>query len=165
MMRTDHDPRCWRLYVLIIHKILQCLAKDGSRDCNKKRTKLTSSVFIFVYTFLSSVAIPATTAASTVPAAASTANFTFNTAGATTSSMNYASQSFTFAATSTSTTLAFSGGVLGGGSSCAGSVLDNVGVSVLVAPSTPIPAGGALGGFASLAAFGAYALRRRAKQS
>ena len=101
----------------------------------------------------------------TASAAASTANFTFDTAGATTSSMNYASQSFTFTATSTSTTLAFSGGVLGGGSSCAGSVLDNVGVSVLVAPSTPIPVGGALGGFALLAAFGAYALRRRAKQS
>jgi len=101
----------------------------------------------------------------TASAAASTANFTFDTAGATTSSMNYASQSFTFTATSTSTTLAFSGGVLGGGSSCAGSVLDNVGVSVLVAPSTPIPVGGAFGGFALLAAFGAYALRRRAKHS
>jgi hypothetical protein len=36
---------------------------------------------------------------------------------------------------------------------------------VLVAPSTPIPVGGALGGFVLLAAFGAYALRRGAKLS
>lgn len=101
----------------------------------------------------------------TASAAASTANFTFDTAGASASAMNYATKSFTFTATSASTTLAFSGGILGGGSSCAGPVLDNVAVNVLVAPSTPIPVGGALGGFALLAAFGAYALRRRAKLS
>lgn len=96
----------------------------------------------------------------TATAGPTTANFTFNTAGATTTAMNWSTRSFVFTANSASTTLTLRGGVLGGGSSCAGAAIDNVAVNLLSA-NAPVPVGG--GGIAAvlLAIAGAAALRRR----
>jgi choice-of-anchor C domain-containing protein len=96
----------------------------------------------------------------TATAGPTTANFTFNTAGATATAMNWSTRSFVFTANSTATTLTLRGGILGGGSSCAGAAIDNVAVNLLSA-NVPVPVEG--GGIAAvlLAIAGAAALRRR----
>lgn len=96
----------------------------------------------------------------TVSAASNTQSYTFNTAGFNTSNVGWRSQTFTFTATASSTTLTFLGGIQGGGSSCAGSALDNVAVAPANGPVSAVPVGGGLAALL-LAGAGLAALARR----
>jgi choice-of-anchor C domain-containing protein len=98
----------------------------------------------------------------TATAAAATANFTFNTAGFSASNMGWATRSFQFTATGASTTLTILGGIQGGGSSCAGSALDNVSVTLLASSQVGVPLGGAPWAALALLIVGGMALRKRA---
>ena len=96
----------------------------------------------------------------TVSPASNTQSYTFHTAGFSNSNVGWSSQTFAFTATASSTTLTFLGGVLGGGSSCAGSALDNVAVAPANGPASAVPAGGGLAAVL-LAGAGLAALARR----
>ena len=93
-----------------------------------------------------------------VTAGSASANYTFDTTGANATNMNWVTRSLSFTANSTSSTLTMLGGVLGGGGSCAGSVIDNV--TVALERPVIVPVGGGFGA-ALLVIAGVVALRRR----